>query len=338
MTSAAVDPEHAATHNVEVDTAAIGSDSDSAYDEGELKSYTTSLASSVLNFPVEHGRRYHKFREGSYNFPNDEKEQDRLDFMSYITRLMTDGKLHQTPFPKSAPPKRILDVGTGTGIWAIDAAEEYPDAEVTGNDLSPIQPKWVPPNVQFEVDDVESEWAPRAAPYDFVFARYLAGSIKDWPRLVGQIHRNTRPGGWVEFQDYAAPYSQGGAARPDSPFFRMYDLLTQVIGKMGREMWPGPKLEGWVKDAGFTNVTHKVFKLPIGAWPKDPTLKYVGGLNLVQFLEGCEAYIIGPFTRGLGWTMDECQVLLAQVRDDVKKKNVYYLADYHVVYAQRPPE
>jgi hypothetical protein len=31
----------------------------------------------------------------------------------------------------------------GTGIWAIDFADEFPDATVIGCDLSPIQPQWV---------------------------------------------------------------------------------------------------------------------------------------------------------------------------------------------------
>ncbi|KAI8247308.1 Secondary metabolism regulator LAE1 [Colletotrichum sp. SAR 10_77] len=35
--------------------------------------------------------------------------------------------------------KRVLDVGTGTGLWAIDFADEHPDAEVLGTDLSPVQ-------------------------------------------------------------------------------------------------------------------------------------------------------------------------------------------------------
>lgn len=52
---------------------------------------------------------------------------------------------------------RVLDMGTGTGIWAIDVADEFPNAEVVANDLSPIQPQNVPVNVRFEVDDIESE-------------------------------------------------------------------------------------------------------------------------------------------------------------------------------------
>ena len=51
-----------------------------------------------------------------------------------------NNKLHYAPIGEN--PGRILDVGTGTGIWAIEMGDEYPSAEIVGTDLSPIQPSW----------------------------------------------------------------------------------------------------------------------------------------------------------------------------------------------------
>jgi len=51
-------------------------------------------------------------------------------------------------------PKRILDIGTGTGQWAIEMGDEFPDVKIQGTDLSPIQPSPVPEDVHFFIDDV----------------------------------------------------------------------------------------------------------------------------------------------------------------------------------------
>ena len=47
--------------------------------------------------------------------PNDEKEQERLDLLHHIFRLCLDGELSRT---KLENPLKVMDVGTGTGIWA----------------------------------------------------------------------------------------------------------------------------------------------------------------------------------------------------------------------------
>ena len=45
---------------------------------------------------------------------------------------LLDGELHLAPL---SSPNRVLDVGTGTGIWAIDFADRNPNTKVTGMDL-----------------------------------------------------------------------------------------------------------------------------------------------------------------------------------------------------------
>jgi methylase of polypeptide subunit release factors len=45
---------------------------------------------------------------------------------------LLDNKLYLAPIEN---PKMIIDVGTGTGIWAIDMADTFPDSEVMGVDL-----------------------------------------------------------------------------------------------------------------------------------------------------------------------------------------------------------
>ena len=79
-------------------------------------------------------------------FPNDDEEKERLDTMHQIAGLALDGKLFKAPIKN---PSRILDLATGTGIWAIEVADMFPQAHVIRNDLSPIQPRWVPSNVHF---------------------------------------------------------------------------------------------------------------------------------------------------------------------------------------------
>ena len=106
-----------------------------------------SLVSSLGSFEFDdihrHGHRYH----GSENvlLPNDESEQDRLDLQHHILKMCLDGDLTVTNIPTSS--QNIIDVGTGTGIWAIEMGDKYDSAQITGIDISPIQPLWVPPNV-----------------------------------------------------------------------------------------------------------------------------------------------------------------------------------------------
>ncbi|KAL8766184.1 MAG: hypothetical protein Q9209_006949 [Squamulea sp. 1 TL-2023] len=87
---------------------------------------SASVSSSILDYEFENGRRYHAYKAGSYPLPNDEQELERIDIKHHVTILLAGGNLHLAPLNN---PKRILDIGTGTGIWAIEMAEQYPHSQ-----------------------------------------------------------------------------------------------------------------------------------------------------------------------------------------------------------------
>ncbi|SPN99151.1 related to methyltransferase [Cephalotrichum gorgonifer] len=315
--------------NIEVDDA-FDDDRDSAIGDAQT-TYTSSLASSVLDYPVEYGRRYHAYRSGRYSRPNDEQEMDRLLLIHEIITLAIGG-LYLAPI-EAEKMTRILDIGTGTGAMTI--GDEFPNAEVIGNDLSANLPTFVPGNVKFEVDDVESEWL-HDSKFSWIFCRYMAASIFDWPKLVKNIHENLETGGWCEFQDFdLLYYSEDGSLAPDNPLLSWITTLTNAAQSLGRDPNPGSKLEGWVQDAGFGNIVHRRYKIPFGVWPKDPHLKELGAYNYRQLSEGLEGLTLRLYTSVLGWNEEEIYALLAQVRRELNNPRIHALFDLHVVYAQK---
>jgi hypothetical protein len=91
---------------------------DAGYESDTASSASTSLSSSVREYLYENGRRYHKFREGRYNFPNDDVEQEREDMKHAMVKMLCQ-QLYFAPIGDH--PQEILDIGTGTGIWAIES-------------------------------------------------------------------------------------------------------------------------------------------------------------------------------------------------------------------------
>lgn len=235
------------------------SDSDSAF--GGTSTASTSLASSILNYEYSNGRRYHGFRSGSYVLPNDEQEQDRLDLLHHIFLLILGGKLYDAPI--HPPPRRVLDIGTGTGIWAIDFADENPGSEVIGTDLSPIQPTWIPPNAKFYIDDAESEWVySDTEHFDFIHVRTLSGGITDWDKLIRQSYTHLAPGGWLEFQEPLALCESDDGTLANAVDVRHWqELCGDAARAFKKDICVADSLKQRMIDAGFVDVHEKVVKV-----------------------------------------------------------------------------
>jgi Methyltransferase domain len=67
--------------------------------------------------------------------------------------------------------------------------ERYPDASVIGVDLSPVQPKTVPPNVLFVTDDFEDDWLYPKDNFDYIHSRHIAMAVRDWDKMFSQALR-----------------------------------------------------------------------------------------------------------------------------------------------------
>lgn len=104
-------------------------DGDSALGD-ESGSETRSLTQSILDYEYENGRRYHAYQAGSYPMPNDTEEQARMDMQHHIYLMLFNGELYKAPLPTHI--HRALDIGCGTGKWALDFADSRPNTQVIG--------------------------------------------------------------------------------------------------------------------------------------------------------------------------------------------------------------
>ncbi|KAG5794788.1 hypothetical protein H9Q69_006173 [Fusarium xylarioides] len=310
-------------------------DNDSTYNlsEGSV-SQTSSINSSILNYRYVNGRRYHAFREGAYFVPNDEEEKTRMDLVHHIYSLMLDGALFLAPIGDH--PQRVLDLGTGTGIWAMDFADDFPSAEVLGTDLSPIQPQWTPPNCRFEVDDFEAEWLYHT-PFDFIHARELEGCISDDSRFFQQALQHLAPGCYIEMQAVAAPFLSDDGTDEKAVNAQLWlKTLCEGSAKFGKPIDCAPLWKDKLIAAGFENVRQEIRKMPLGSWPKDPKLKEIGKYQSIQEAKAIESYTPQIFSAVLGWSQEEIQVFMAKVKNEIKDPSIHLYLPVHFLWGRKP--
>ncbi|KAI9657724.1 MAG: hypothetical protein M1821_002900 [Bathelium mastoideum] len=311
------------------------SSSDAGYGTDDSSSTSTSLSSSVRDYAFENGRRYHKFRQGNYAFPNDDQEQHREDMKHAMALAASGDRLHFAPL--GPDPQHVIDLGTGTGIWAVEMGDTYPSAQVLGIDLSPIQPTWVPPNVRFMVDDAESDWLYPPDHFDLVHARHCMTAFKDWARLLVSARTHLRPGGWVEVQDIHYFSRCDDGTMPEGYMLQKWlKLVHEGLETMGVNLAGAPELTERIRAAGFQSVDVRVVKLPIGRWPRNPLLKKVGLYLQAVITDGLEGISLKPLCHGLGWTKEEVEVLLAGVRKDLKNSAIHSYFNMYTAYGQKP--
>ncbi|KAH7148980.1 S-adenosyl-L-methionine-dependent methyltransferase [Dactylonectria estremocensis] len=333
-TSALLPPQHWA------DTAeglsAADDDADSAL--GDVESSTASISSSILQYRTIHGRRFHSEQgDAHYWGPNDERHSESADINHHVQTLGLDGKLFLAPLDRDKV-KKVVDIGTGTDLCS-DFADEFPGAEVIGTDISPIQPSWVPPNLQFEMDDCTKDWTFAPESLDYVHIRFLSGCIADWTALFKQAYRCLKPGGIIETMEPSANMeSDDGSVEETSAMGQWGKIFIEGGQKIGRTftVYQDNTQNTALEEAGFVDLHVHTYKSPIGGWPKDEKLREIGQyvqLTMESDFEG----IIVFMTSVLGnWTKEEVQVYIAHLRREIRDKEKHAWFWQKIVWARKP--
>ncbi|PMD14435.1 hypothetical protein NA56DRAFT_651001 [Hyaloscypha hepaticicola] len=141
-----------------------------------------------------------------YPLGRDVSDSIRLDAQHLLWRMHLGYILHpQIPITKGM---KIAELGTGTGVWILDAARCLPSTvELHGYDISNYQyppRKFWPRNVTMGILDSLTDPPPQlVGQYDVVHLRMWASNLKgnDTSPLLEHVKKLLKPGGYVQWED-----------------------------------------------------------------------------------------------------------------------------------------
>jgi SAM-dependent methyltransferase len=317
-----------------VDSGGSSYDGDSAIDNLSLAS--TTVSTRVYDYRVLYGRRYHALHSDAvYHLPNDDAEIDRLDLQHHLFRMTLDGALYKSPLPSDV--HHVLDVGTGSGIWALEFALENPSAIVTGTDLSPVQPSHAPSNCLFYVEDVEQDWN-FDNDFDFIHSRMLVVALKDWPNFFQQAFAHLKPGGWLEMQDLVSPMPRcdDGTSKPDSALMVWGESMRTASRRIGIDLYAADRFTNQMRNAGFVDIHVQTEIWPLGTWVKDEKLKERGRWAAENLIKGLEGFSMSFFTRVLGWSEERVRTLVEQATGEIKDRKKHTYMPVVFIWGRKP--
>ncbi|KAJ6615134.1 S-adenosyl-L-methionine-dependent methyltransferase, partial [Mycena sp. CBHHK59/15] len=184
----------------------------------------------------------------------------RLNALHLALKTHLGGKLCLAPLHDAAP-RRIIDLGCGTGAWAIQAAGEFREAHVVAVDLLPLPPKELPANIEFQVLDLTAAFPFEEGTFDVVHARGVMMHLPNGHDTVLRATRLVKPGGWLLLDEFDTS-SIVDTAGPATAL--LVAKFTEIMHARGADPTIGGKLEGILRGASlFTQVNVRRLECPL---------------------------------------------------------------------------
>ncbi|CAG8538740.1 45008_t:CDS:2 [Gigaspora margarita] len=282
-------------------------------------SQTDSISSSSIKFIG--GRPYFNEETSVYFFPTDWEEADRIQ-MEHFAMRHAFGSNYAAPLSDIIKPgSKILDIGCGSGHWSFEIAQEFPEANVYGIDISSTFPVSIKPkNCHFQTCNITEGLPFKDEEFDYIFMRYMIFALKEhqWIYVLNEIKRVLKQGGVFECVDRdVLPLRAGQTV---SAFIeKSQDTLFKQKGIDVRFIL---KLEPILKEMGFQNVNCSQKHIPYGSW--GGKIGEIWRLNNLKMME--TQRIVMPEI--LGITLDEWDSVCAKInkeRDENQECDVHYI-------------
>ncbi|RLL66025.1 class I SAM-dependent methyltransferase [Streptomyces sp. Z26] len=134
----------------------------------------------------------------------DPQDQDQVEILDLDAEVLAEHIADITDWlPLAAPPRRVVDLGCGTGTGTFALLARYPEAHVTAVDSSPVHlrrlreradAQGLGERVRTVEADLDATWPDLGAP-DLVWASASMHHMADPPRALRAVRELLAPGG-----------------------------------------------------------------------------------------------------------------------------------------------
>jgi len=201
------------------------------------------------------------------------EELQRLDELHVAFTQYFGGKLGPAPLDEMRL-SRILELGCGSGAWAIQAATQFPDAQILAVDRSPLPNRPLPENLSFQIADLAKELDFGSEKFDLVHARFVLCHVSNGGDALRRISRLVKPGGLLVVED-ADNSSFAETAGPASR--RFVSVVKQTFDERGADLDFGRKIPDIIGSLGdFPDAQFQKITMPFGGNGPDDALNQLG--------------------------------------------------------------